>query len=123
MVAYSLITVMVNVNDEEILLDAGRVLLFYVFALLFAGANAIKGIEALNRALALILHFIITVFAFYACFFLPVDMSTSNVFVGLAIYTVAYIIVSVIMAVFKSRFKANAEVKQEYKSQFRGVKK
>ena len=121
-VLYALVTAIVNVNDDKILLDAGRVMLYYLFALLFAAANSIKEIKALHKAVAVSLHYAITVFAFYACFFLPIDMSTSNVFIGLAIYTVAYVIVSVIIAVFKARFRANAEVKQKYKPQFKSKK-
>jgi len=122
MVLYALVTLVMNVNDDEVLLDAGRVLLFYVFALLFAAANSIKEIKALHKAVAILLHYAITAFAFYACFFLPINMTPSNVFIGLAIYTVAYVIVSVIMAVFKARFRANAEVKQDYKPQFKAKK-
>ena len=63
-VVYAIVAAIVNVNDEEVLLDAGRLILFYVFSLLFAAANSVKEIKALHKALAILLHYVITAFAF-----------------------------------------------------------
>lgn len=123
MLGYTIVAAIMHVTEDEVLLDASRVLLFYVFSLLFAAANSLKSIKALHKAVALLLHFAITVFAFYACFLLPLGMSSSNVFIGLAVYTVAYVLISAVMAIFKSRLKANSEVNEEYVSQFTKAKK
>ena len=123
MLGYAVVAAIMHVGEDEVLLDASRVLLFYVFSLCFAAANSLKRIQALHKAVALLLHFVITVFAFYACFLLPLGMSSSNVIIGLAVYTVAYVIISAVMALFKSRLKANAEVNEEYVAQFSRSKK
>ena len=123
MLGYTVVAAIMHVGEGEVLLDAARVLLFYVFSLAFAAANSLKCIRSLHKAAALLLHFVVTVFAFYACFLLPLEMSPSNIFVGLAVYTVAYAVISAIMALFKLRFAANAEVNEKYTSQFTNAKK
>ena len=123
MLGYTVVAAIMHVNEGEVLLDASRVLLFYVFSLSFAAANSMKGIKSLHKAAALLLHFVVTIFAFYACFLLPLEMSTSGIFVGLSVYTVAYVVISAIMSIFKSRFVANSEVNEKYISQFPNAKK
>ena len=123
MLGYTVIATVMHVTEGEVLLDAARVLLFYVFSLLFAGANSLKRINALNKAVAFLLHFVVTAFAFYACFLLPLGTNNSNTFIGIAIYSVLYFIISAIVALFKARFKANAEVNEKYEAQFPKLKK
>ena len=123
MLVYTIVAAIMHVTEDEVLLDASRVLLFYVFSLLFAAANSLKTIKALHKAVALLLHFVITVFAFYACFILPLGMSSSNVFVGIGIYTLVYAIISAVAAIFKARLKINAEASEEYVSQFPKAKR
>ena len=123
MLGYTVIATIMHVTEGEVLLDASRVLLFYVFALLFSGANSLKRIEALNKGVAFFAHFAVTVFAFYACFLLPLGSGTSNTFVGIAIYSVLYFIISAAIALFKARFKANSEVNEKYEAQFSKLKK
>ena len=123
MMIYTVFMFIVNVTEYEVLLEAERVVLFYVFSLLFSAANSVKKIKALHKAVALLLHFVITVFAFYACLLLPLNMIARDVFVGISVYTVIYVVVSVIISAFKSRFKANAEVNEVYEAQFTKSKK
>ena len=123
MLGYTIVAAIMHVTEDEVLLDASRVILFYVFSFLFAAANSLKTIKALHKAVALLLHFVITVFAFYACFLLSLGMSSSNVFVGIGVYTLIYVIISGIAAIFKSRLKINAEAGEEYVSQFSKSKK
>lgn len=123
MLGYTIVAAVMHVTEDEVLLDASRVLLFYVFSILFAVSNSLKTIKALHKAVALLLHFTITVFAFYACFLLPLGMSPSNVFIGLGIYTLVYAVISAVTALFRSRLKINAEAGEEYVSQFPKAKK
>ena len=123
MLGYTIVAAIMHVDEGEVLLDAARVLLFYVFSLAFAATNSLKGIKSLNKAVALLLHFVVTVFAFYACFLLPLDMAASSIFVGLAVYTVAYAVISAVMSLFRSRFAENAEINEKYTSQFPNAKK
>lgn len=123
MLGYALVASIMHVTEDEVLLDAARVLLFYVFSLVFSSANSLRTIKALHKAVALFLHFVITVFAFYACFLLPIGMTSNSIFIGVAVYTVAYVLISAVIALFRSRFRANAEVNEDYTPQFTRSKK
>ena len=115
---YALIVVIVYVDDEKVLLDAARVLLFFVASLLIAIANGIFKIKKLHGGIRLAIHYIITLFAFYSCFMLPISPEPSTMTVGLVTASVIYFIVAAIAALFRSRYKAKADVDVAYKSQF-----
>ena len=59
---YALITWIVNVDATRVMLDASRVMLFFLFSLLLAFAGGILHITKLNSALRRILHYLITLF-------------------------------------------------------------
>ena len=115
---YALIVLIVYVDDTEVLLDASRVLLFFVASILVAIANGIFKIKKLHGALRLFLHYIITIFAFYACLMLPISPPASTLTVGLVAFSVVYIIVAALVALFRARYKSKADVSGEYRSQF-----
>ena len=71
---YMIIQAIVNVNDEALLLDAGRTALFFLFSLLIALANTVFSIDKLITALKVAIHFVLVMFAFYACLLLPLSM-------------------------------------------------
>ena len=115
---YMIIQAIVNVNDEALLLDAGRTALFFVFSLLIALANTVFGIDKLMTSLKVVIHFIIVMFAFYACLLLPLSMPASSVFVGLAFAAIAYAIIMGLVALFRSRFKRISENHDNYEKKF-----
>lgn len=116
--AYMLILQIINIGEDSAAVESFRVLLFFLFALLFSIANAIRAVQKLNALLRHSVHYLICAFAFYACFMLPVDMRASFMITGLVIFTVAYAIVVGVIAVFKSRLRANRENSVAYTSQF-----
>ena len=118
---YMLILRIINVGDTAAV-EADRILLFFLFSLLFSVANTIKSIKRINSALRNIAHYIICLFSFYACFMLPTNMRLSFVFTGLVIFTVAYLIVVSSIAIFKSRLNSNKEKSLSYSNQFKKKK-
>ena len=120
MVVYTAIAAIVNVNDDTLLLDAGRCALFFVFALLLAVANTFFSFENMHVALKVIIHYAVTVAGFYACFLLPLSMQASGVLVGLALFSVIYFVILGLWALFKSRYQRNKENAEAYQSKYKG---
>ena len=119
---YMLILQITNVGEDSAAVEAFRVLLFFLFAILFSIANTIRSAQKINAALRNSLHYVICVFAFYACFMLPVNMRDSFMITGVVIFTVVYAIVVGLIAIFKSRLRANRENSVAYSRQFSGKK-
>lgn len=115
---YMIILQIINVGDEEVAIQATRVILIALFSLLFSIANVIRASTGIHSVLRFVAHYAITAFAFYACFLLPVNMRASFMFTGLIIFTVAYLITVGIIALFTSRLKANRENEITYTNQF-----
>ena len=115
---YMIIQAIVNVSDEALVLDAGRTALFFLFSLLIALANTVFSIDKLITALKVTLHFVIVMFAFYACLLLPLSMPASSIFVGLALGAVVYAVIMGLVAVFRSRFKKISESSEKYEKKF-----
>ena len=118
MLVYIAIAAIINVNDDALLLEATRTVLFFVFSLLLALANTVLSIGALSGKLKVIIHYLVTTFAFYACFMLPLSMRASSVLVGLVIFTFVYFIILGIIVAFKSRYRRNAEKAEKYEKHF-----
>lgn len=121
--AYALIVWLMYVNQDDVLVDAGRVLLFFVFSLLVSGANGFYRLHSLAGALRLTVHFLVCTLAFYLCFLLPLSMPDSSVLVGIVLFILAYFLVMGIVAGFSSRFRKNREAAEEYKSQYTKAQK
>ncbi len=115
---YALIVLIIYVDDTEVLLDASRVLLFFVASLLVAIANGIFKIKKLHGAVKLFLHYLLTLFSFYACLMLPLSPPASTLTVGLAIFSVIYFIVAAIVALLRARYRSKSESDGTYRSQF-----
>ncbi len=123
MLAYIIIAEIVNVDYDTLLLEAGRTVLFFVFALLLAFANTLLKLERISSKIRILIHFAVTAFAFYACFMLPISMKASSVLVGLVIYTVVYFIIFGIITLFKSKYRSNTEKAEKYEKQYLGKNK
>ena len=124
MVLYIAISAMINVTDDStIFINAGRTILFFVFALLLSLSNSLLSLDKMSMAIRVLLHYIITAFAFYACFMLIQSMRSSEVLVGLVIYTVVYAVIMGIIAAFKSRYRTNLEKSERYYKQYSKTQK
>ena len=116
---YAIIVMIIYVDDKQVLLDASRVLLFFLGSLIFSVANAIFKHTKLSSPAKLTVHFLLSLFAFYSCMMLPISPAPSTMLVGLSLFAVIYFITAAIIAVFSSRYKTKSNQSIEYKSQFR----
>ena len=115
---YAIVVAAVYVDDDEVLLDAGRVILFFVFSFMFSVANGILRITALPMWARTVIHFPITAAAFYICFLMPINPTPSNTIVGMSVFTVVYCVVFAIAALVRSRYKSLGAKEEAYKAQY-----
>lgn len=116
---YSIIVMIIYIDDTAVLLDASRLMLFFVASVLVAAANGILKIEKLGGALKIIIHYLLTLFAFCSCLMLPISPAPSTMVVGIAIFTFIYLVAALLIFFFRSRYKAKKEQTDVYKSKFR----
>ena len=119
---YMLCMTIVTTGDDSPAIEAQRVLLFFIFSLLWAIAGAVRSIKAIPSPLGRALHYLICVFGFYTCFMLPVNMNPSAVLTGIIIFTLLYWIAIALKAFFASRLRKNREQIQKYEDQFKKKK-
>ena len=119
---YMLIMTLIYLGDDSVPVEAPHVVLFFVFSVLFALANAILSIKTIHAAVRYFLHYIICVFGFYSCIMLPVSPTNAAALIMSFLFTFFYVIVMVIIAVFKSRLKRNRETTVTYTKQFSNKK-
>ncbi len=117
-ILYTLAVIFVNVDAGEILLEASRVMLFLFFSLLLSVANYIFALKILPTFARVLIHFVLTAFAFYLCFMAPISPTPSTAFVGITLYTILYFVLSGIIAVIKSRYKRQSESEEKYEKRF-----
>ncbi len=115
---YALLMLIANVGENEIAMEASRLLLFFVFSVLAALARSILRLPHLHGALRVTLHFLILATAFYLCFLLPASMRASVVLIGLFAFVIVYWIGAAIVALFISRFRKNTEQDVPYVKQY-----
>ena len=119
---YSLMMLVVNVGEKEVLLSAERLLLMFIFSALAAMAQALRRITALHSALRGVLHYLILTMAFYLCFLLPASMRAAQILIGVFVFSIVYLIVAGIVALFRARFRKNAEEAEVYTNRFKKSK-
>ena len=120
-VLYSLLVILVNADAKEILLEASRILLFFIFSVMVSLANSILGVKAIPSALRYVLHFLLCAAAFYLCMLFPLvnaGAGGSFVVVGLSAFTLVYVIGLVIITIIKSTVTRKKEKKQDYTNRF-----
>lgn len=118
MLCYIVIAAIVNVSGSALLLDAGRTVLFFVFSLLLCAANSIFGLKSLSGGVRLLIHYGITLFAFYACFMLSLNMRTSSLLIGLVAFTAVYFAAMGISHALGARYRRNTEKAEKYEKKF-----
>ena len=118
MLTYIILAAIVNVGDDKLMLDAGRTVLFFLFAFLLSAANTIFKLESISGGLRLLIHYVLTTLGFYFCFIMTLNMRTASVFIGLVLFTVVYFIIFGIVALFRSRYKKNTERSERYEKRY-----
>ena len=116
---YSVIVMIKYVDDTLVLLDATRVLLFFLASILFAFANGVLKLEKLHGAVKILIHYFISLFAFYACMMLPISPEGSTLLVGILLFSVVYFVIMALVALFRSRYRSRLDQKSDYKPQFK----
>lgn len=116
---YTLLVMVVNVTEDEILLSAEQLLFNFLFSVLAAIAWQLYRAKSIAGALRLVLHFGITALSFYLCFLLPAGMTSAQVLIGLFAYTLVYFLIVGGTAFFKARFRANAEKEAPYENRYK----
>ena len=116
---YALLVMITNVDDELVLLDAARILLFFVASMLFSLANILLSFGKLSGPLKVLLHYLICLLTFCTCFMLPISPESSTMVVGIVLFTIIYAISLTVILVVRSRYKVRAEKHEDYTTQFK----
>ena len=119
---YMLLMTFITTGDDSPAIEASRVLLFFVFSLLWAFADAIRSLKAIPFPFGRVIHFVICLFGFYACFMLAVRMTPSNTLTGIIIFSFVYWCCIGAKAFFSARLKQSREQTQKYQGQFKNKK-
>lgn len=119
MLLYIAIAAIMTVNEDRLLLEASRTVLFFVFSLLLACANVVFSLKRISAVLRTVIHYFITLFAFYACLLLPLSLRAASLLIGFAVFTALYAAVMGISAFILSRYRSSAERTEEYSKQFK----
>ena len=123
MLVYIIIAAIMNVGDDELLLSAGRVVLFFVFSVLLAAANAFYALDRPSGGARLVIHYVITLFAFYTCFMLTLSLRASGTLIGLVAFTAVYFALMGVWSAIRAKYRTNTENAQRYISQYGKAKK
>ena len=94
-------------------------ILILPFSLCFSSGNMLLRCESLQRSLAVVLHYILTVGGVFLCLYLPMRQpgaSASGAVVFFALLTLIYVIVMGVIAIVKGRAKRLKRDSKEYKS-------
>ena len=115
---YMLVLQIINISDSDAAVEAGRVLLFFVFSILLSIANTILSIKKFNVILRYFLHYVISAFGFWVCFCLPNKMNFSRSFVGIVIFSIVYAVIMTIIGIFSHRLNKTKKNEKKYEKQF-----
>ena len=115
---YSLIVALVNAPSGEVLLNAERVALFFVFSFMISLANGILSLKNLSRAVAIFIHYILFMIAAYLCLVLPLSARAATAVVAVALFSILYFVCLAIIAIIKTVVKKRKESKEEYTDRF-----
>ena len=119
MLVYMIIAAIMNVNDDKLLLEAGRTVLFFFFSMLWAAANTILSIKQWGMGLRISLHYILMLLAFFLFLLLPLaNLSAPGYLIGFVMFSAIYAATMGIIHLFKSKYKTNVESTEQYKQQY-----
>jgi hypothetical protein len=116
---YSVISAIINVDDSVVRIEVSRIILFFVASILFSAANGIFKLPRVHSAVKFLIHYLLTLAAFWACMLLPLSLDPSTAIVGAVLFSLIYLIIAVIAGVIRSRYKKNTEADEEYVPQYK----
>ena len=115
---YSIMMLLVNVKEPEVLLRASTLLFLALFALLAAFGRSVLRLASLSGGVRVALHYVILAFAFYLCLLVPAGMRAPQVLIGLVLFTAVYWIGAGVVHLFTARLRKNSEQTEVYEKQF-----
>ncbi len=115
---YSIMMLLVNVKEPEVLLRASTLLFLALFSLLAAFGRSVLRLSSLAGGARVALHYVILAFAFYLCLLVPAGMRAPQVLIGLVLFTAVYWISAGIVHLFTARLRKNSEQTEVYEKQF-----
>ena len=119
-VFYCILVALMNPDDERILFEATRIVLFFFFALIVSIANAVFKINQIPTAMRYIIHYLLCAFAFYLCVLFPIESlaAPSFVLIGLSLFTVIYVLACAVISIVKSKLQRKKEKQETYTAKF-----
>ena len=119
-VFYCILVALMNSDDERILFEATRIVLFFFFALIVSLANAVFTMKQIPTALRYIIHYLLCAFAFYLCVLFPIESiaAPSFVLIGLSLFTVIYVLACAVISIVKSKLQRKKEKQETYTAKF-----
>ena len=112
-----------SMDKAEGLYSLGQTFLFFIYAVIFALANAILRTKSMSFGLRIFLHFAITAIGFYLCFLLFMGMGGTQAIIGIFFYALVYTVVAVIIGLLMARFRKIKNAHSDYEKKFENVKK
>lgn len=116
---YALIVALVNSPANQVLLDAERLILFFIFSFIISLANGILAAKNISRPLAVLFHYILSMIATYLCLILPLSPRASTAVVGISLFSIIYFVAMGIVAITRTVAKRRKEKKEDYKEHFK----
>ena len=124
MVVYMAILQFTHTGSDPAAAEAGRVLLFFFAAMLFAIAALIRRSDKIHSVLKVFVHYVICTLTLLICILLPANLpQASHYITGIVLFTVIYFLVRIIIWAFSARLKKNQEKIETYTKQFQKVNK
>ena len=116
---YSVIAAIINVDDSVVRLEVLRIILFFVASILFSAANGIFKLPRIHSAVKFVIHYLLTLAAFWACMLLPLSLDPSTAIVGAVLFSLIYLVIAIIASVIRARYKRNTDKDDEYVPQYK----
>ena len=116
---YSVIAAIINVDDSVVRLEVSRIILFFVASILFSAANGIFKLPRIHSAVKFVIHYLLTLAAFWACMLLPLSLDPSTAIVGAVLFSLIYLVIAIIASVIRARYRRNTDKDEEYVPQYK----
>ena len=116
---YSAIMMIIDVGSGEPAMRASWLLYIFMFSFLAAISQCIYRITSWNKALRVVIQYAILLFASYICLFAPLNMTGSQVLIGLSLVSILYFACYGICSFFIWRFNRNTKKEEVYEEKFK----
>lgn len=117
---YSFIIFILHSGEENRgALSALRMIMFFIFSFVTAGANSILQSKNLSRFKKTLFHATIVGLAFFLFILLPAELHPSGILVGIILYLLIYAVVTAILLAISGRRETKKNNEKEYTPMFK----